>query len=849
MKKIISLLISFCVLISLLYVPAEAAESDNKKLNRAISVLQALDMINDDYDELTIIGDEYVTRAEFANVAAGIFAKNLKSDKLYFHDVAREHWAFEKVSVLLETDIIKLNDEKRFYPDSYIRRVDAARMVLRALGYGYIVDAVTTTDEDVLSTAQRAGIFDSTSYSEILKLSDMFVLLYNTLLCETMEMSGMSENKIVYKKSGETYLEKYYSIYMEEGVLEGFDGAAVNSSITLKNQALISGVKFKAEDFDFSGLVGADILYLFEYNKDFNERTLLWIEVLGDDNDRLTLDYYDNSVEFNDNTYAISYYEGNRKKIVNLEKSVSVIYNGEFVRSGVSDILSSSFYSMTLVRKKSESRYSTVIILDYENIVVSGVDSINEIVYDKLSRKPVDFRDAKIDRLEIIKADGGEGEFSNIKNGDVLSIFKSANGERLRVLISNTSKEGIIEKLEIDDGYTFVSLGDTRYRTLKKNLNFGANVGESVVLYIDALGYIADFEYLSSKSTPAFLLKVFLSEDDETLSMKLVDKSGSAQTLRCDKKLKIDGIRYKSSNDAYRVLGGANMLAQIVVFNKNEEGVVTDIDTLERGNESDASLHMVNDYDNNLFKSWGMLGSKMNLNSSTMVFGIPDDLSNLDADDIEVKKISDMKNDEYYVSSSYATKENVEYEEIVVVRGYNWNRPLASKPGVLVSRIYQAVNEENEVVDVLKGYQGSAEVQILCDDKCSLTEAGVQKGDFVIISQNSKGEITDAVIKYSPSGTFARPVTKLTNVSSLVTSGYAKKVIGNMVEVGYESRDDYDCRFDFTRGTVLVYDSGYDEIKEGTVGDVVANDVIKGEGSFIVAQYNWSSPVVFIIYK
>ncbi len=847
MKKIISFLMSVCILASFLCVPVTAAEISNENLLRAISVLQALDMVNDDYDELTISGDENVTRAEFANVAAGIFTKGLKSDKLYFHDVPREHWVFENVSVLLEKDIIKLNDEKRFYPDAYIRKVDAVRIVLRALGYGHIIDAEKSTDADVLAMGERLEILDGVSGNSNLKLSDMFILLYNAVLCETMEFSSMSAAGAVYENSGETFLEQNYSTYFEEGVLEGFDGAAVNSTEIPDDKALISGVVYNAEGFDLNSYLGSEVLYLFKYDKTYDERTLLWIEALGDEQDRITLDYYDNSVEFDGNTYTLSYYEGNRKKSVNLETSLSVIYNGEFVQSGIENLLKSPFYSMTLVRKENASSYDTVIISAYENFVVSGVDSINEIVYDKVSGKNISLKN--IDDLEILKSDQSAGEFSDIKNGDVLSIFKSASGKRIKAVISNTVKDGIITSTENNDGYDFITVDGIVFRTLNKNAGFDASAGDMIALYIDGFGYIADFEYLSAISSPAYLLKANFSEDDESLALKLVDKSGDVQILPCTDKLKIDGALYKSMSEAYTYLGGKNAQPQIIVFEKNADNVVTDIDTLTKGNESDASLHIVNDFQNNLFKHWGMLGNKMNLDSNTVIFGIPDDLSSADDEDFVVKKMSNMSNDTFYISASYSTKEDVEYEDIVVIQGYNWDAPVASKAGILVTGINKGVNDDDEVVEVLSGYQGSAEIQVTCSEDFSLTAKNVKKGDFLIVSQNSDGEIINATIKYSPSGTVARPSDALTHSSSFVTTGYVNKVVGNMVNIGHKSGTDYDCRFDFSKGAVLVYDVEENEVYEGSVNDLISHTVSGENGSLVLGQFNWLSPIVYVVYK
>ena len=52
---------------------------------------------------------------------------------------------------------------------------------------------------------------------------------------------------------------------------------------------------------------------IFKYDKKDDERSLIWIEYQGDENDRLSFDYYKNSVEFDKDNYTLNYYDENKK--------------------------------------------------------------------------------------------------------------------------------------------------------------------------------------------------------------------------------------------------------------------------------------------------------------------------------------------------------------------------------------------------------------------------------------------------------------------------------------------------------------------------------------------------------
>ena len=84
----------------------------------AIEILQALDFISEDYTDDTIDPKADVSRAEFAVIAAGIFnIGNIESKKLFFHDIPRDHYAFNAVAFLTDSGIINVSENRLFEPD------------------------------------------------------------------------------------------------------------------------------------------------------------------------------------------------------------------------------------------------------------------------------------------------------------------------------------------------------------------------------------------------------------------------------------------------------------------------------------------------------------------------------------------------------------------------------------------------------------------------------------------------------------------------------------------------------------------------------------------------------------
>ena len=62
----------------------------------------------------------------------------IQSENVFFHDVPKNHYAFIPVSTLTEMGLISVNEDRKFYPESYIKPVEAAKIILYALNYGTI---------------------------------------------------------------------------------------------------------------------------------------------------------------------------------------------------------------------------------------------------------------------------------------------------------------------------------------------------------------------------------------------------------------------------------------------------------------------------------------------------------------------------------------------------------------------------------------------------------------------------------------------------------------------------------------------------------------------------------------
>jgi len=840
-KKILSLFIALCTVAAVM--PAAYAKTKYKRLSTydAVALLQTLDMINDGYDSSTIDEHEKISRAELCDVLAQVFAKGKESNTLYFHDISRDDWEFEPVSILAQEGYIKVDDTQMFYPDEPATRAFAARIILYALGYGVFLDIQDASDETVDKLAERIGLYKNTSAGE-LDFADMVMLCYNGLITNVMEITGVSsENLPEFEQSDETFLEKRYSSYLEEGILEGFDGISITNLNVAEHEALISGAVFEAENFDLTDSIGSKILYLYSYDKKSDTRTLIWLKE-DEDDEQLELDYYDNIVSFDKDTYKLSYYANERTRYITLDRSVNVIYNGEFVKSGIEELLSGFFYSMRLIKTEDDKNYGTVIMQSYENYKVDAIDSVNECIYDK-NNKALSLKNRK--RIDIYSADGERLQFEDIKTGVVISSFESISKDRIKLIVSDKTVSGYVSASDRDEGFSFLTVDDTEYRSAEK-VQLEINAGSDVILYIDAQGYIAYTESFSSSDNLAYLINIMYDDVEETLILKLFDTSGKIIKLNATTKLKINDEKYTNALGAYYSLGGNEFIPQLISYNKNAKGLVSKISTVT---ENKKSLHVSLERATLTYRNVGKFGRKLYINGNTVIFGIPNEPKSAQEEDFRICSQSDLLIDTNYTVTSYATKPDVEYEEVLVIENADWIKgDTINKAGILVQNVDMCVNSDGDVVERIVGYQASSKVELMCTVDYSAKAEGVSKGDYILISTNQKGEVKKADIRYSfTSG--IRPVEENLYQRIAVSSGWVNKVTGNIVRIGINSGADFDEAYSFATGTVLIYNKKNGKITVGSRADLISYEAAGENCSFVVAHMRYSAPLVYIIYK
>lgn len=183
MKKWLSVLLSVCLLTTLL-VPGTLAASDD-----ALQTVRALGIINGD-ENGSLYLDNTVTRAEFVKmmVAASNYRDSVSevSGVSPFRDVPYTHWAANYVRVAVDEGWVTGYTDGTFRPDQTITLEEAATAVLRMLGYSSS-DLSGIYPYAQLSKFQTLGLKSGISASQGQQLTreDCVSLFYNLMSTQT----------------------------------------------------------------------------------------------------------------------------------------------------------------------------------------------------------------------------------------------------------------------------------------------------------------------------------------------------------------------------------------------------------------------------------------------------------------------------------------------------------------------------------------------------------------------------------------------------------------------------------------------------------------------------------------
>lgn len=441
MKKILSTILAFVMLVSCFAFTTATAKEESKDNTKYISFFSGMGVFNGVYEN-----DSTLTRADFAQILTRLVYKDGALDSYrgeIYKDVPAEHIANKEINYMNLRGILNGKSYDMFYPDDLLTLNEACAGVIRVLGYTSKANAVgfvrTATDLGALKgvTSNENGYITAGS------LAKMLFNVLETPIVESYVHNGEKHENL----SNMTIFSDYLELEKGYGMVTGVDGLYINSaSEALENgQVMIGNKVYETVNLSLSDYFGVYIDFYYKDDETAKNPEILAVISTGKTEELIV---YSGDISSADGT-SLTYYSEDKEKntTVKIEKDAFVLYNGKSVVSLTNDYLPENGY-VRLVATQGKN-YDLIVVYDYQSFVVQS-NAKGKIAF-KYGRQFTDDKNKKYgavdlakDEYEVVVKNGGKNMRAiDIQIGDVVSIAQG--GDRFYVEVSSNKVKGVVK--------------------------------------------------------------------------------------------------------------------------------------------------------------------------------------------------------------------------------------------------------------------------------------------------------------------------------------------------------------------------------------------------------------------
>lgn len=831
LKKILCAVISTATftasLNALAAIPADVAGT---RYEAPIQVLNALKIMIGD-DNGTFRPEDTITRAEAAKMAVHAMGMESMAESSKgnndFLDVPADHWSNGYVHVASSLGLVIGDGDGNFRPNDKITYAEAMTIFVRATGYEPAAQNKGGFPNGYMVTGTNAGLGDDVKCgtNEPISRGNVAFLAENALEAKLMEQTGFGEN-IKHEITNKTLLSDKLKVSKLTGQIKAVEGASIDGSSALQKNRIKIGDRVYQASESFSDLLGYNVVYYVQENTSGNDEVILAMAQPGQNSSlEIKSDLFGKVTTKNSNT-AIEYQKSessNATATAEIEKDAIMIYNGKKVdfNNDLLDI-SNKEGSIKLLDTTKNGKYNIVFVNEYENYVVNSVSG-NKIAA-KFGKGILTLDDSV---SYSIKRGFEDVKISDLKEFDVLSVYKSADSLLYSIIVSSNSVEGKITATD-DKG---VYIGDKHYK-IAKDYKEVLEINTEGKFYLDAAGKIAAVDSSSLLSSNyAYLLNAYTNSGTEVSSFKLYTRNGEEKTLTAADKIRYNDSSVKASEAVKKLNADGSTKKQLITFTENSDGKLAGIKTAnESGGKIDKQKFTLNYtltnavYDADLSKL-----ANVRIDDKTLIFSIPEGST-----DYEIVDKSVFEDEQKYNAFVYDMTESYTARAIVLTNAVlNAN---ADSALAVVKSVASAVNSQDEQTKVLTAFVNGEEKKIFAKDNSVLVkgEKSLEAGDLIQYKTNSKGEIVSVrvLMDISTKDTegFTTPVENLNTVYGKITKTFADSInvsVNGADETNYKISDEIKI---YSVNTKL---SGSNKVQSATKDDLAVFDSFDNNRIFL----------------
>ena len=439
-----------------------------------------------------------------------------------------------------------------------------------------------------------------------------------------------------------------------------------------------------------------------------------------------------------------------------------------------------------------------------------------------------------------------ELKITDLKEWDVLSVAKSRDNKIINIEVSSKSVTGKVTEIREEKRY----IDGNEYKVAANYPN-EINLNDEGTFYLDVEGKIAAVDASTTLSSNyAYLVNAGLETGfDKNLEIKLFTKEGETKVLTSGEKIKFNGTTGKKPAEVLAALkdGEGNVVSQLVTFETNSNGVLTQLNTAE--DKSETGEINKDKFTKNAVSSLEYIEAAKklgayNVDETTVVFDIPE--GKTDTSDFSIETIELFENETSYDVSIYDLAEDMTAKAIVVTNSNgaaNLEAPLA-----IIDSITTTTNEDGDTVEKVYVYENGKQSSYMTEEEGVLEdEEGVKlvKGDIVQLKTNAKGEIENVRVLFKAS---TKDTEAKVSFDEDLYTVYGKVVKKFANSINVTVNDGAANNFNISGVTVYEFDSSRTKnaIKVVEPGDIAQYDELDPQRVFIKVYKNAVTEIVIV---
>ena len=600
MKKITSILILICMVISMSSFPVMTKAAVAVDFAEDFGVLDALSVI----DEKTWSDGSITTRAEFIQLCVNLTgSENITAfnTEPIFTDLTVNHWAYNAIMYAHSMGYISPYEDGRIMPESPVTYGEAIKILVNFLGYEIVAAGKNKGDvtNAYFETAFEIGLLDNV-YSDgidrpFLK-SSAVRMAYNSLNVE-LPVKYFSNNNVFFNVQNErTLLRVKFDTYRAKGVVRADDYSSLSHDLARENHVTIDFENYFSANVNIEGLLGCKVLYYYKQPTDSEEKELLYIAPANNEIIEISADNLDGY----SNMKVKATSDTGKKSEYKIAKDTTVIWNNK--------ILKSSEYPEKFKIKSGMAR-----LIDNDEDGVIEVVILESLKSGKIAINNTKDMEIKLEDGSVYKLDEYRNYRIENKYGEKIDVL-SLHVEDIVTVVDPLSKDHTLviqvcskqdpQILSTKDFNGYITVGDGSEMKFSKVAISGIedlSIGDSYIFYTDKYGEIVYSVYVRSSELEVVYLIYYKTQSglSNDLEFRIMRADGTITKMYGAKNIKIRNkngeFSVKKQADIKTMLnqGHAEPYRQPVMIRTNALGQINEIYMLASPEHTELTFHEI----------------------------------------------------------------------------------------------------------------------------------------------------------------------------------------------------------------------------------------------------------------